>query len=78
LRVDRYVAGSFPGKPKNYAKLIAEPRAPLAAQPYLYASSRYRIPFGWYANPLPSTSSTAWILLVADKYDPFLYGGGTK
>jgi hypothetical protein len=78
LRFDRYVAGSFPGKPKNYAKLIVEPREPLAAQPYLYASSRYRIPFGWYANPLPSTCSTAWIFLVADKYDPFLYGGGTK
>jgi hypothetical protein len=78
LRLDRYVAGSFPGKPKNYAKLIVESREPLAAQPYLYASSRYRIPFGWYANPLPSTCSTAWILLVADKYDPFLYGGGTK
>ncbi len=77
LRFDRYVAGSFPGKPKNYANLMVEPRGPLATQPYLYASSRYRIPFGWYANPLPSTCATAWILLVADHYDPFLYGGGT-
>ena len=77
LRLDRYVAGSFPGKPKNYANLMVEPRSQLPAKPYLYASSRYRIPFGWYANPLPSTCSTAWILLVADHYDPFLYGGGT-
>ncbi len=78
LRFDRYVAGSLRGKPGNYANLIVEPREPLATQPYLYASSRYRIPFGWYANPLPSTCSTAWILLVADKYDPFLYGGGAN
>jgi hypothetical protein len=25
---------------------------------------------------LPSTCATAWILLVADHYDPFVYGGG--
>lgn len=76
LRFGRYVAGSMPGKPANYRNLMAEPTGPLAAQPYLYASSRYRIPFGWYANPLPSTCSTAWVLLVADNYDPFVYGGG--
>ena len=75
LRFDRYVTGRMPGKPRNYANLIAEPTDPIATQPYLYASSRYRIPFGWYANPLPSTCATAWIFLVADKYDPFVYGG---
>lgn len=76
LRFDRYVAGSMPGKPGSYASLVVEPTRPLAAQPYLYASSRYQIPFGWYANPLPSTCATAWIFLVADGYDPFVYGGG--
>ena len=77
LRFDRYLAGSLPGKPNNFANLMAEPGSPLLpAQPYLYASSRYRIPFGWYANPLPSTTATAWIVLVADHYDPFIYGGG--
>ncbi|HYL00879.1 MAG TPA: hypothetical protein VEU78_06770 [Steroidobacteraceae bacterium] len=76
LRFGRYVAGSMPGKPANYGSLLAEPTGPLATQPYLYASSRYLIPFGWYANPLPSTCATAWILLVADDYDPFVYGGG--
>ncbi|HEY2276105.1 MAG TPA: hypothetical protein VGH61_11440, partial [Steroidobacteraceae bacterium] len=76
LRFDRYVAGSMPGKPAHYQNLMVEPTQPLATQPYLYASSRYRIPFGWYANPLPSTCSTAWVLLVADNYDPFVYGGG--
>lgn len=76
LRFDRYVAGSLPGKPGNYENLMVEPAGLLATQPYLYASSRYLIPFGWYANPLPSTCATAWILLVADAYDPFVYGGG--
>jgi len=76
LRFDRYVAGSLPGKPSDYAHLTHEAAGPLATQPYLYASTRYLIPFGWYANPLPSTCSTAWILLVADGYDPFVYGGG--
>jgi len=76
LRFDRYAAESLPGKPRDYANLIVAAAGPLATQPYLYASSRYLIPFGWYANPLPSTCSTAWILLVADGFDPFIYGGG--
>lgn len=76
LRLDRYIAGSMPGKPANYGNLVVGPARPLAAQPYLYASSRYLIPFGWYANPLPSTCATAWILMVADDYDPLVYGGG--
>jgi hypothetical protein len=46
-----------------------------ASKPYLYASRRYRVPFGWYANPIPSTVSTAWIIMLADDFDPFGYGG---
>ena len=75
LRFDRYTTANFPGKPKNYATLIAEPTKPVRAEPYVYSSRRYRIPFGWYGNPIPSTSSTAWVILVADEYDPFGYGG---
>lgn len=70
LRIDRYTAIDFPGKPPEYAKLIA-----VKTKPYLYASKRYRIPFGWYANPLPSTASTAWVIMIADSYDPFGFGG---
>lgn len=70
LRFDRYVATAFPGKPNEYSKLISEP-----LKPYLYASRRYRIPFGWYANPIPSTASTSWIIMIADDYNPFGYGG---
>jgi hypothetical protein len=78
LRSDEYVSADISGKPKDYANLIIEPTKPSGVDPYLYATKRYRIPFGWYANPLPSTSSTAWIILIADSYDPFGYGGGAN
>jgi hypothetical protein len=70
LRFDRYMGTAFPGKPADYGNLIVQP-----SKPYLYASKRYQIPFGWYANPLPSTASTGWMIMVADDYDPFAYGG---
>ena len=70
LRFDRYVRTDFPGKPADYQRLIVQ-----ASKPYLYASRRYLIPFGWYANPIPSTASTAWIVMVADDFDPLGYGG---
>jgi hypothetical protein len=70
LRFDRYLTTDFPEKPDNYADLIVQ-----SGKPYLYASKRYQVPFGWYANPIPSTSSTAWMIMLADDYDPFGYGG---
>lgn len=70
LRIDQYASTDFPGKPPDYAKLIS-----VKTKPYLYASRRYHIPFGWYANPLPSTASTAWIIMIADSYDPFGFAG---
>jgi len=70
LRIDQYPAARFPGMPPNYATLIA-----MKTKPYLYASRRYHIPFGWYANPLPSTASTAWVIMIAYAYDPFGFGG---
>jgi len=72
LRYRRYLDADIPGKPQDYAHLIGEP---VASEPYLYASKRYQIPFGWWANPLPSTAASAWAILVADRYDPFGYGG---
>ncbi len=70
LRIDRYALTDFPGKPVDYAKLIS-----MKTKPYLYASRRFHIPFGWYANPLPSTASTAWAMMIAYDYDPFGFGG---
>ena len=75
LQFSRYIKTRFPGKPRDYANLIVEPTSPVRSEPYLYSSRRYLVPFGWYGNPLPSTSSTAWAILVADHYDPFGYGG---
>jgi hypothetical protein len=70
LRIDNYLDANFIGKPANYAALIRQ-----TSKPYLYASRRYLIPFGWYANPLPSTCATAWAIMLADRFDPFGYGG---
>lgn len=70
LRVDRYTEANFPGEPKDFGKFFAEKNGA-----YLYASKRYMIPFGWYANPLPSTCSTAWVVMLASGFDPFAYSG---
>jgi hypothetical protein len=70
LRLDNYATAGFPGTPDNYHHLL-----PLQTRPYVYASKRYLIPFGWYANPLPSTCATAWMLMLANSYNPFVYGG---
>lgn len=43
---------------------------------YLYASRRFFIPFGWWANPIPSLVSTSWMLLLDEGFDPFVLGGG--
>ena len=70
LRVDRYASTAFSGKVPSPVS-----SGGTTVLPYLYASRRHFIPFGWYANPLPSTCSTAWAIMVADWFDPFGYGG---
>jgi hypothetical protein len=65
LRYSQYLRSSFPGKPPRYAALVQ-----VSSEPYLYASRRQRVPFGWNANPLPSTCATAWMLMIADRFDP--------
>jgi len=70
LRHDRYVTTDYEGKPQNYRDIV-----PQFAQPYLYANRRYLVPFGWYANPLPSTCATAWVIMLANGFDPLAYAG---
>jgi len=41
----------------------------------LYANKRYFIPFGWWANPLMSSASTGWTVLVDSAFNPFYLGG---
>ena len=42
---------------------------------YLYANKRFRIPFGWWANPVPSLASTAWSVMADKNFNPFILGG---
>jgi len=42
---------------------------------YLYANKRFFIPWGWYANPIGATASTAWAVLNDFNYNPFQLGG---
>ena len=35
-----------------------------------YANLRYYIPFGWWANPLPSMASTSWAVAVDSSMNP--------
>ena len=70
LRTDLYptVDAFQEVRPENYASLIPIPSGKKA---FLYASKRYLIPFGWFANPLPSTTSSAWALMLNFNYNPF-------
>lgn len=40
-----------------------------------YANKRYWIPFGWWANPLPSVASSAWAAMLDNSFNPFHLGG---
>lgn len=72
LRFDQYSTADFPEGIDNLQSMMSHEQS----QPYLYASKRYMIPFGWYANPLPSTCSTAWMIMIDNHFNPFAYGGG--
>ncbi len=55
-------------RPADYPSLIPMPADTIA---FLYASKRYMIPFGWFANPIPSTTSTAWAIMLHYNFNPF-------
>lgn len=48
-----------------------EPLRASGTLPYLYADKRELVPFGWFANPLPSTCASAWRIMLAYGFDPF-------
>lgn len=75
LRTDKYVTESAYDsvRPDNYTQLIPVPSDKIA---FLYASKRYLIPFGWFANPIPSTTSTAWAIMLHYNFNPFHPDGG--
>ncbi|MFH1753561.1 MAG: glycogen/starch synthase, partial [Candidatus Omnitrophota bacterium] len=43
---------------------------------YKYANKRYPIPFGWWANPIPSLCACSWAIMVDNDVVPFILGGG--
>jgi len=43
---------------------------------FVYANSRFFIPWGWYANPIGATCSTAWGVMMQRGFNPFKLGGG--
>lgn len=45
---------------------------------YLYSSERYFVPFGWWANAIPSTASSAWVILIDMDFNPFVLGGNAS
>ncbi|MBX9743308.1 MAG: hypothetical protein K2W99_07225 [Chthoniobacterales bacterium] len=74
LRTDQYPGETqFDSvRPQDYSSLVFIPTTKLA---YLYASKRYLLPFHWYANPLPSTVSTSWAVMLHYNYNPFSMKG---
>jgi hypothetical protein len=43
---------------------------------YLYANDKYFIPFGWWANRIPSTVASSWVIMNDHDFNPFVLGGG--
>jgi hypothetical protein len=48
-------------RPANYKEIVPMPFDKIA---FLHASKRYLIPFEWYSNPRPSTTSTSWAVML--------------
>lgn len=74
VSTDEYAneTGAFLDIPANYNTIMPISQSSLG---FLYANKRYYIPFGWFANPLPSTCSTSWALMVNYKFNPFVLNG---
>ncbi len=70
LRTDNYGKSPFYKNTRapNWNALVTSDTNNLA---YVYASKRYAIPFGWFANPIPSLCSTSWALIVNYNFNPF-------
>lgn len=64
------------GRPPNYLSYVPTTTINSPGGWFLYASKRYFIPFGWFANPLPSLTSTSWAIMTQYQYNPFNPKGG--
>lgn len=72
LRSDNYLGQGFDHETPQPFFTPVEKQYGVA---YLYASKRFAIPFGWYANTLASTTSTAWVIMNRLNFNPFQYQG---
>jgi hypothetical protein len=72
LRNDKYLDTRFNDATSD-KYFIKVPES--TGQAYLYASKRWLIPFGWYANAISSTTSNAWVIMNKIGFNPFQYKG---
>jgi hypothetical protein len=73
VRTDNYPSNAsvYTYMPPNYNQLMYGGSPPPGKLAFLYASKRYTIPFGWIANPIPSTASTTWMVFLYYNFNPF-------
>lgn len=64
------------GRPAKYKTYVPTTTSSSPGGWFIYASKRYFIPFGWFANPLPSLTSTSWGVMTQYEYNPFNPDGG--
>lgn len=72
LRNDRYQSAGFDNATSLPRYVTLPPDQGIG---YLYASKRWLIPFGWYANTLPSLTANAWIVMNQYTFNPFQFMG---
>jgi hypothetical protein len=73
LRTDNYpTVTNFYNRPPDWSSLVSLPADKLG---FVYSQKRYHIPFGWWANPLPSTTSSSWPIMLYYNYNPFALNG---
>jgi len=61
---------------KNLQQKVADGGMISDSGGYLYCNHRYKIPWGWYANAIPSICATAWSIMNDHQFNPFFLGGG--
>lgn len=71
LRTDNYATRS---SEVDGIKAQYQVKLPENQVAYLYANKRYHIPFGWYANPIPSVASSSWAMMNIYDFNPFQLG----
>lgn len=72
LREDNYQQQTFDGQTKGaYLPKINKANG----LGYYYASKRFDIPFGWWANTIPSITANSWVVMNHYHFNPFQYQG---